>query len=140
MSAFRSKATRCRARHCRHRGLRADPARSKEGRDERGREQLSLLSTAGDSYDADYFGDTSKFLRGCEHNIEFQMAKTGMKQSLTSSGRRTARSGISGAQNCFAPPDLNQHHRAGDLVDPLWGLLDMTPEGRGKFFPKVNYD
>ncbi|MFO1161480.1 MAG: hypothetical protein U1E60_21760 [Reyranellaceae bacterium] len=31
-------------------------------------------------------------------------------------------------------------HRAGDLVDPLWGLLDMTPEGRGDFFPKVNYD
>ncbi|MDB5604942.1 MAG: hypothetical protein JWP25_1842 [Bradyrhizobium sp.] len=23
--------------------------------------------------------------------------------------------------------------------DPLWGLLDMTPEGRGDFFPKVNY-
>jgi predicted dithiol-disulfide oxidoreductase (DUF899 family) len=31
------------------------------------------------------------------------------------------------------------HHRAGDLVDPLWNLLDMTPEGRGDFFPKVNY-
>ena len=34
----------------------------------------------------------------------------------------------------------NQHHRAGDLVDPLWALLDMTPEGRGDFFLKVNYD
>ena len=40
----------------------------------------------------------------------------------------------------FAPPASNQHHRAGDLADPLWGLLDMTPEGRGDFFPKVNYD
>jgi hypothetical protein len=39
-----------------------------------------------------------------------------------------------------APTVPNQHHRAGDLVDPLWGLLDMTPEGRGDFFPKVNYD
>lgn len=36
------------------------------------------------------------------------------------------------------PP--TSHHRAGDLVDPLWGLLDMTPEGRGDFLPKVNYD
>jgi hypothetical protein len=27
-----------------------------------------------------------------------------------------------------------------DLVDPLWGLFDMTPEGRGEFFPKVSYD
>jgi hypothetical protein len=32
-----------------------------------------------------------------------------------------------------------KHHRAGDLADPLWGLLDMTPAGRGDFFPKVNY-
>ena len=23
---------------------------------------------------------------------------------------------------------------------PLWGLLDMTPEGRDDFFPKVNYE
>ena len=36
-----------------------------------------------------------------------------------------------------APVDARQG--AGDLVDPLWGLLDMTPEGRGDFFPKVNY-
>jgi hypothetical protein len=39
----------------------------------------------------------------------------------------------------FAPEAPRQHHRAGDLADPLWGLLDMTPEGRGDFFPKVNY-
>ena len=31
---------------------------------QRGWEHLSLLSTAGNSYDADYFGDTSKFSRG----------------------------------------------------------------------------
>jgi len=36
----------------------------------------------------------------------------------------------------FAPTVPNQHHRAGDLVDPLWGLLDMTPEGRSDFFPR----
>ena len=29
--------------------------------------------------------------------------------------------------------------RAGDLVDPLWGLLDMTPEGRGDWFPSLTY-
>jgi hypothetical protein len=29
----------------------------------------------------------------------------------------------------FAPPAPKQHHPAGDLVDPLWGLLDMTPAG-----------
>jgi len=44
-----------------------------------------------------------------------------------------------GSEMSFAPPAPQQHHRAGDLADPLWGLLDMTPEGRGDFFPKVNY-
>jgi predicted dithiol-disulfide oxidoreductase (DUF899 family) len=45
-----------------------------------------------------------------------------------------------GSEMRFAPPAPKQRHRAGDLVDPLWGLLDMTPEGRGHFFPEVNYD
>jgi predicted dithiol-disulfide oxidoreductase (DUF899 family) len=45
-----------------------------------------------------------------------------------------------GSEMSFAPTVPNQHHRAGDLADALWGLLDMTPEGRGKFFPKVNYE
>ena len=45
-----------------------------------------------------------------------------------------------GSEMSFALPVPKQHHRAGDLVDPLWGLLDMTPEGRGDFFPKLKYD
>jgi predicted dithiol-disulfide oxidoreductase (DUF899 family) len=44
-----------------------------------------------------------------------------------------------GSELVFAPDDPGQNHRALDIVDPLWGLLDMTPEGRGTFFPKVNY-
>jgi hypothetical protein len=32
-----------------------------------------------------------------------------------------------------------QDHRNGDLVDPVWGLLDMSLEGRGDFFPKLSY-
>jgi predicted dithiol-disulfide oxidoreductase (DUF899 family) len=40
----------------------------------------------------------------------------------------------------FARPEPGQHHRAGDMADPLWNLLDMTPEGRGEtWFPKVEY-
>lgn len=28
----------------------------------------------------------------------------------------------------------------GDMADPLWNLLDMTPEGRGEtWFPEVEY-
>jgi len=39
----------------------------------------------------------------------------------------------------FTPSEPNQHHRSGDAANALWGLLDMTPEGRGEFFPKVQY-
>jgi predicted dithiol-disulfide oxidoreductase (DUF899 family) len=35
----------------------------------------------------------------------------------------------------FAPTVPIRHHRAEDQVDPLWGLLDMTPKGRVDFFP-----
>jgi hypothetical protein len=39
----------------------------------------------------------------------------------------------------YAPEEPGQDFRAGDLVDPVWGLLDMSPEGRGDFFPKLSY-
>jgi predicted dithiol-disulfide oxidoreductase (DUF899 family) len=45
-----------------------------------------------------------------------------------------------GSELVFAPEEPGQDHRGLDTVDPLWGLLDTTPEGRGaEFFPKVNY-
>jgi predicted dithiol-disulfide oxidoreductase (DUF899 family) len=45
-----------------------------------------------------------------------------------------------GSELVFAPDEPGQHHRALDLIDPVWGLLDLTPEGRGEhFFPSVEY-
>jgi len=107
---------------------------------ERGWEHLSLLSTAGNSYDADYFGDTSKLSKGMR--VQFKV-KDGEEWDetifnvfkLTDAGIRH----FWGSEMAYAPSAPNQHHRAGDLADPLWGILDMTPEGRGHFFPKVNY-
>jgi predicted dithiol-disulfide oxidoreductase (DUF899 family) len=32
-----------------------------------------------------------------------------------------------------------QHHRSGDTVNAFWGFLDMTPEGREQFMPKLAY-
>jgi predicted dithiol-disulfide oxidoreductase (DUF899 family) len=45
-----------------------------------------------------------------------------------------------GSEMRYSPPEPNQNHRAGDMADPLWNLFDMTPEGRGNFLPKVNYE
>jgi predicted dithiol-disulfide oxidoreductase (DUF899 family) len=106
----------------------------------RGWEHLSLLSTAGNSYDADYFGDTSKFSKAmrAQHNVP---DGENWDETIFNVFRRvdgTIRH-FWGSEMSFAPPAADQHHRAGDLADPLWGLLDMTPAGRGDFFPKVAY-
>jgi predicted dithiol-disulfide oxidoreductase (DUF899 family) len=106
----------------------------------RGWNHLSLLSTAGNNYDADYFGDTSKFPAGLrkQHGVP-----DGQNWDETIFNVFRKQDGkirhFWGSEMSFAPSEPKQHHRAGDLVDPLWGLLDMTPEGRGEFFPKVVY-
>ena len=41
----------------------------------------------------------------------------------------------------FARADRGQNERHVDLIWPLWNLLDLTPDGRGKtWFPKLQYD
>jgi len=107
---------------------------------ERGWDHLSLISTAGNSYDADYFGDTSKFSKEMrkQHSVEDgkDWDETIFNVFKKKDGKITH---FWGSEMAFAPSPPGQHHRAGDLADPLWNLLDMTPEGRGDFFPKVNY-
>jgi predicted dithiol-disulfide oxidoreductase (DUF899 family) len=44
-----------------------------------------------------------------------------------------------GSELTWAPMDPGEHHRSGDAVNALWGFLDMTPEGRGQFMPKLAY-
>jgi predicted dithiol-disulfide oxidoreductase (DUF899 family) len=108
---------------------------------ERHWEHISLLSTAGNSYDADYFGDTSKLtkLMRKQHRLP-----DGENWDETIFNVFVKKEGAVrhfwGSEMRYVPSAPNQDHRAGDLADPLWGLLDMTPEGRGDFFPKVNYD
>jgi predicted dithiol-disulfide oxidoreductase (DUF899 family) len=108
---------------------------------QRGWEHLSLISTAGNHYDADYFGDTSRFSAGmrAQHNVP-----EGKNWDETIFNVFRKQDGVIrhfwGSEMSFATSAPKQHHRAGDQADPLWGLLDMTPEGRGEFFPKVDYD
>ena len=39
----------------------------------------------------------------------------------------------------YVPPERKQEYRHNDALDPLWNLLDLTPEGRGKFHPRLSY-
>lgn len=107
----------------------------------RGWEHMSLISTAGNSYDADYFGDTSKFSNGMRAQRKVSDGED-WDETIFNVFRKdggTIRH-FWGSEMAFAPSAPGQHHRAGDMADPLWNLLDMTPEGRGKeWFPKVRY-
>lgn len=113
---------------------------------ERGWQHLSLLSTAGNAYDADYFGDTSKLSKAMRAQFGVKDGEDGEDgedgdETIFNVFHKTG-DGIRHAwasELAYMPAAPGQHHRAGDLADPLWGILDMTPEGRGDFFPRVNY-
>jgi len=107
---------------------------------ERSWPHLRFLSTAGNNYDADYFGDTSKLSPAMRkaHGVA-----EGQDWDETIFNVFRLDNGVMrhfwGSELSFAPKVPNQHHRSGDSVNSLWGLLDMTPEGRGNFFPKLKY-
>lgn len=106
----------------------------------RGWTHLNFLSTAGNSYDADYFGDSSKLPAPIRQAWGF---KEGEVRDETMFNVFRLDNGTVrhfwGSELTWAPMESGQHHRSGDAANALWGLLDMTPEGRGQFIPKVDY-
>jgi predicted dithiol-disulfide oxidoreductase (DUF899 family) len=44
-----------------------------------------------------------------------------------------------GSEMLYVPAEPGQHYRRNDLLDPLWNLFDLTPEGRGDFDAKLAY-
>lgn len=103
---------------------------------------LSLLSTAGNDYDARYYGDTSALTAEMREERGYPDGKVA-DEPMLNVFRKDKTGQIRhfwGSELVFAPEDPEQNHRGLDFMDPLWGMLDTTPEGRGKhFFPKVNY-
>lgn len=94
---------------------------------ERGWRNLRLLSSAKNSYNADYHAEDSDGSQWPALNV-------------------FARSG-SEVRHCyctellFAPAEKGQNGRHVDLIWPLWNLFDFTPEGRGTdWYPKLRYD
>lgn len=108
----------------------------------RGWDHLRMLSTAGNGYTADYFGDTSRLsseMRGAHGIADAEDWDETIYNVFRREGDGTMRH-FWGSELTYAPSEPGQHHRSGDAANPLWGLLDMTPEGRGSFFPRVWYD
>jgi predicted dithiol-disulfide oxidoreductase (DUF899 family) len=93
---------------------------------ERGWTRLRLLSSAGNSYNADYHGENA------------EGSQRPMLNVFTRRGGVVRH--VYGTELAFAPPEPGQDPRHVDLIWPLWGLLDFTPEGRGaEFRPKLSY-
>jgi predicted dithiol-disulfide oxidoreductase (DUF899 family) len=107
---------------------------------QRGWRHLTLLSTAGNDYDADYFGDTSRLSLAMRTERNHDLSRN-FDEPMYNVFRKDgdAIRHFWGSELVYAPEEPGQNHRAGDLVDPVWGLLDMSPEGRGDFFPSLGY-
>lgn len=108
---------------------------------ERGWEHLQLLSSTGNAYNAHYYGNTSaltpemRVRRGYKAGEDWDEPMLNVFRKDGDSIRHFWASEL-----VFAPDEPGQHHRGLDFADPVWGLLDTTPEGRGEtFFPKVAY-
>lgn len=107
----------------------------------RGWDHLRFLSAAGNGYSAAYFGDTSalspemRAAHGVPAGEDWDETMFNVFRLHEGKVRH-----FWGSELSFAPSAPGQHHRSGDAVNTLWGLLDMTPDGRGQFFPKLAYD
>jgi len=107
---------------------------------QRGWDHLRFLSTAGNSYTADYHGDSSKVpakireMRGGKADEVWDDTIFNVFRLDNGTVRHFWASELS-----WAPSEPGQNHRSGDSVSALYGLLDMTPEGRGQFLTKLTY-
>ncbi|HXQ11989.1 MAG TPA: DUF899 family protein [Caulobacteraceae bacterium] len=92
----------------------------------RGWRNLRLLSSANNSFQPDYFGETPEGQQRPMLNVFSRKGGT---------IRHTY-----GTELAYAPPDPGQDPRHIDLIWPLSGVLDFTPDGRAAFHPRLRYD
>ena len=106
----------------------------------RGWRNLPLLSTHGNSYAHDYFGDSSGLPAAVLKQQEFKAGEEWDMPMLNVFQRRgKVISHFWGSELLYVPPERGQEYRHNDALDSLWNMLDLTPEGRGDFEPRLNY-
>lgn len=84
---------------------------------ERGWRRLRLLSSAANTYNRDYLGETAE----------------GSQMPMLNVFRRDhgAIRHFWGSELLYAPTDPGQDPRHVGTIEPVWNLFDLTPEGRG---------
>jgi len=93
--------------------------------DSRGWRRLRVLSSANNNYNRDYHGEDA------------QGGQLPMLNVFTCRKGKIYHTYATELQ--FMPPDKGQNQRHIDMMWPLWNLLDLTPEGRGDWFPSLSY-
>jgi predicted dithiol-disulfide oxidoreductase (DUF899 family) len=84
--------------------------------EERGWRHLRLLSSADNTYNRDYFGETE------------DGSQVPMLNVLHRDGETIRH--FWGAELTYGPSDPGQDHRSVGTLEPLWNLFDLTREGR----------
>lgn len=107
---------------------------------ERGWCHLKLLSTAGNTYDRDYYGDSTALAPAMRRQQEFTDGEE-WDMPILNVFRRTGGTirHFWGSELLYVPPEPGQEYRHNDLLDPVWNMFDVAPEGRGDFQPKLEY-
>jgi len=93
--------------------------------EQRGWSGIRLLSSAGNSYNADYYAETPDGNQIPAANI-FVKRDGEIRHFYNAEQLYVDRPG--------------QHPRHVDRIWPIWNILDLTPEGRGDWFPQLQYD
>ncbi|WP_041741734.1 DUF899 family protein [Collimonas fungivorans] len=108
---------------------------------ERGWHGLHLLSTDGNSYDSDYFGDSSALSPQMRRQQDFKDGEEWDMPMLNVFHRSS--DGVIrhtwGSEMLYVPSEPGQDYRHNDMLDPMWNLFDVMPEGRGDFQPRLSY-
>jgi predicted dithiol-disulfide oxidoreductase (DUF899 family) len=84
--------------------------------EERGWRRLRLLSSANNTYNRDYFGETAEGQQRPMLNV-FHLDGEAIRHFWSS-------------ELFYAPTDPDQDPRHVGTLEPVWNLLDLTPEGR----------
>ena len=101
---------------------------------------LRLLSTDGNTFDRDYFGDSQDLSPAMRLQQDFKPGKEWDMPMLNVFRREgCVIRHFWGSELLYVPPEPGEAYRHNDLLDPLWNMLDLTPAGRGAFEPMVTY-
>jgi predicted dithiol-disulfide oxidoreductase (DUF899 family) len=94
---------------------------------DRGWRDTRLLSSAGNSFHRDYHAEDAQGRQRPTMNV-FRRQDGEIRHAWAT-------------ELDFLAPDPGEDPRHVDLIWPLWGVLDMSPEGRGEAFrPQLSYD